>query len=237
MTPYVGGEIKTREKFQYGRFVTRMRVPQMPKGTVASFFTYWNGPGWKEGEWNEIDLELVPSISNTQVSTNLIYGTGRGHSESHKYEASPQHDQWTTHQVDWTPDYIRWYVNGTLIRESLPKDKGVSTMDKEQVLMMNFWTPTWSPWGDGLDNSSMPWTADYDFVETYKYNHATKKFSLNWRDDFNSLIADRWLVSDNWNFGGSSTTFMKKQVYTDKGALHLKLERGLIHMDDLLDEM
>jgi hypothetical protein len=43
-------------------------------------------------------------------------------------------------------------------------------MDKEQVLMMNYWTPTWSPWGDNLDDSTMPWYVQYDFVEVYSYN-------------------------------------------------------------------
>ena len=100
--------------------------------------------------------------------------------------------------------------------------------------MMNFWTPTWSPWGDGLNADTMPWTADYDYVETYKYDQTSKKFTLNWRDDFDHLDTVRWLVSDQWNFGGSSTTFMKKQVYTDAGALHLKLE-GSISLADMLD--
>jgi len=31
-------------------------------GTVASFFTYWDGPNWEVGGWNEIDVEIVPSM-------------------------------------------------------------------------------------------------------------------------------------------------------------------------------
>ncbi len=78
-SPYKGGSIHTNEKFKYGRFKTKMQVPQKPKGTVASFFTYWDGPGWYEGGWNEIDIEIVPSKGSSIYSTNLIYGTGSGH--------------------------------------------------------------------------------------------------------------------------------------------------------------
>ncbi len=37
------GSVSSFERFKYGKFVTRMRTPDK-KGTVASFFTYWDGP-------------------------------------------------------------------------------------------------------------------------------------------------------------------------------------------------
>ena len=46
------------------------------KGTVSSFFTYWNGPNWSYNWWNEIDMEIVPSSTTNGFSRNLIYGNG-----------------------------------------------------------------------------------------------------------------------------------------------------------------
>ena len=60
-TNYISGEIKTIKTYQYGRFSTRINAPNK-LGTVISFFTYWGGPGWYDGGWNEIDVELVPSM-------------------------------------------------------------------------------------------------------------------------------------------------------------------------------
>ena len=40
--PYHSGEVKTKEKFLYGRFGTRMQA-SMKMGTVSSFFTFWGG--------------------------------------------------------------------------------------------------------------------------------------------------------------------------------------------------
>ena len=49
-------------------------------GTVQSFFTYWNGPNWQYVEWNEIDVEVAPSMTlfggYVPFSTNIIYGNG-----------------------------------------------------------------------------------------------------------------------------------------------------------------
>ena len=44
-TPYKSGEIKTWETFNYGKFVTKMKTSEA-KGTVASFFLFWDGPNW-----------------------------------------------------------------------------------------------------------------------------------------------------------------------------------------------
>ena len=53
--------------------------------------------------------------------------------------------------------------------------------------MMNFWVPTWSPWGDNLNQSSMPWELRYDWVEVYGYNESSRQFEFWWRDDFDYL--------------------------------------------------
>lgn len=76
----ISGEIKTTETFQYGRFTTKMRSPKQ-YGTVAAFFTFWGGPDWQTGLWNELDIEVAPSVmldALSPFSTNLIYGGGSG---------------------------------------------------------------------------------------------------------------------------------------------------------------
>ena len=75
--------------------------------------------------------------------------------------------------------------------------------------MMNFWTPTFAGWGDNRDPSSMPWYVNYDYVEVHHYDFNAKKFNFAWKDDFNNLDLNRWIVSDNWTFGDNSTKFMK----------------------------
>ena len=90
--------------------------------------------------------------------------------------------------------------------------------------MMNFWTPTFAGWGDNFDESNLPSYTRYDYIKVETYNAATGEFEPYWQDDFDSFDASRWTKSDNWNFGGSSTTFYSSQVYAENGALVLKMD-------------
>jgi hypothetical protein len=90
--------------------------------------------------------------------------------------------------------------------------------------MMNFWTPTWMPWGEGVDLNSMPWFVHYDYVEAYTYNWNTHGFDFAWRDNFDYFDTGRWVISDWWNFGGSDTMFMHNNVYVENGNLVLRMD-------------
>ena len=74
-TRYKSGAVTGYEKFTYGKFITRMKAPNK-KGTVTSFYTFWDGPGFYTGGWNEIDFNLVPSVDDGPISMNAIYGDG-----------------------------------------------------------------------------------------------------------------------------------------------------------------
>ena len=71
--PYKGGELRTEDSFQYGRFEVRMKSAH-GSGIVSAFFTYRDF--WAEGltsnsNWNEIDLEWL-GMYDDKVQTNLI---------------------------------------------------------------------------------------------------------------------------------------------------------------------
>ena len=68
------------------------------------------------------------------------------------------------------------------------------------MLYMNFWTPEWELWGNGLNDATMPWYTRYDYVEAYDYIESTGEFILRFRDDFDTLDSNIWEVSNNWTF-------------------------------------
>ena len=106
------GSVSTYEKFTYGKFVTSMKTPNK-KGTVSSFYTYWDGPGFYPGGWNELDFNVVPSVADNPVSMNAIYGDGHNKAEDHKYaENLSIGDDWHTYVMEWTPEYISFSVDG-----------------------------------------------------------------------------------------------------------------------------
>lgn len=78
------GSVATYEKFTFGKVVAKMKTPNK-KGTVSSVYTFWDGPGFYPGGWNEIDMNIVPSV-NDSMSTNVVYGDGHNKMEDHQYE-------------------------------------------------------------------------------------------------------------------------------------------------------
>ena len=163
---YSSGEVKTYETFTYGRFSTRIQGSGKP-GTVGSFFTYWNGPNWTQEGWNEIDVEIVPSIYADPMSMNIIW-EWQQQDQSYCAGFQPGTD-WNDYVVEWTPDYVQWFINGNMVRRQ-EGTSDVKFLTKAQNLMMNFWTPTFPGWGDDFNDSGMPWYTRYDYVKVETYN-------------------------------------------------------------------
>ena len=215
---YLSGEVRSQDWFKYGKFVAKMQNPGK-MGTVQSLFTY-TAQDWPHG-WNEIDVEIVPSVTENPYSMNIIWRDGE---QDHNYATGfhPGTD-WFTYSVEWTPEYVSWYVNDKLVRKS-EGTEDVHFLSSDVQLMMNFWTPTWSPWNDYFDDAEMPWYAKYDYVEIYDYDLSSKDFKLRWRDDFDKWDEEKWYASDNWGFENNSSLFMASQVYVQDGHLVLKMD-------------
>ena len=228
---YMSGSVSSYEKFTYGKFVTRMKAPNK-LGTVSSFFTYWDGPNFSTSQWNELDVEIVPSVVDNPVSMNVIYGDGQNKLQDHDYAAHFRpHDDWHTYEFEWTPHYISFSIDGTEVRH-LPADaiEAVDYMNKAQSIRMNFWTPTFHSWGQGFNAADMPWYVLYDYVEVFVYNQHLDEFEFHWRDDFNSFDSSRWHKASG-GFEGNSSLFYPQQVFTADGNLVIKMEpeEGVMH--------
>lgn len=120
---------------------------------------------------------------------NAIYGDGHYKFEDHAYaERVGIDDDWHTYEMEWTPDYISYSIDGNEVRHLNTKDHdAVKFMQKAQHLRMNFWTPNFHAWGADLKPDDMPWYLLFDYVEVYRYNPNTKSFDYEWRDDFNEF--------------------------------------------------
>lgn len=201
-----------------------MKAPDK-KGTVSSFFTYWDGPDFTPSQWNELDIEIVPSVAQNPFSMNVIYGDGHDKSESHKYaHGFNPHEDWHTYAMEWTPDYISWSIDGHEVRHiSNGEDPSVEHVTKEQSLRMNFWTPTFHSWSTGLDASDMPWYLLYDYVEVYTYDHDDNEFHLHWRDNFDTFDSLRWHKATG-GFDANSSEFHPENVSVKAGNLVIKME-------------
>ena len=226
------GSVSTYEKFRYGKFATRMKAPDK-KGTVASFFTYWDGPNFDPNEWNELDLEIVPSVEENPFSMNVIYGNGSDKVETQDYaQRFNPHSDWHIYEMEWTPHYISWSVDGKEVRNVTVKDPAVKALDKPQSLRMNFWTPTFHSWGAGFNPVDMPWYVLYDYVEVFTYDAENNEFKFHWRDDFDSFDSGKWQKAAG-GFESNTSVFHPANVYTSGGHLVLKMEPARTEREEL----
>jgi hypothetical protein len=125
---YYGGEFRMiNPSVTYGIAEARIHTPGNG-GYIASLFTYDYGAATNRFDgWNEIDIELEGRTTD-KVSTNLLEGNC-----SHSWECtqwcycacsqlnSPwagfsHAGQWHDYRIEFTPSYIKWFVDGSCIR-------------------------------------------------------------------------------------------------------------------------
>ena len=137
---------------------------------------------------------------------------------------------WHTYQVEWTPDYVSWSYDGKEVSTQRATDGGKAgaavrwLRERDQHLIMNFWTPTFW-WGGGLNDDSMPWYAEYDWVQVETYDERTKSFNFHWKDEFDYIDRSRWEVAWNGGFPMNTCEWSHDNVYTRDGSLVLKMEK------------
>ena len=128
---YYSGSIRTNENFRYAKFKARIQGSGQ-KGTVTSLFTFWRGGGgyggWTRAGWEEIDVELVPSVQDNPFFTNIIYANQQMDGYYHP-NFDPGND-WHEYEIVWKPDYIAWSLDGEEIRRETSSSYSVRDIDK-----------------------------------------------------------------------------------------------------------
>ncbi|MEM1430865.1 MAG: family 16 glycosylhydrolase [Pseudomonadota bacterium] len=147
-------ELQSEARFGYGTFEARMKVPYA-EGMNANLFTFIGAP--QDRPHNEIDFEFI-ARDGPVLQTNFHIP---GDSENTELHAVTQDDAFRTYSFIWQPGRIRWFIDGTLIREvsegPLP--------DEAQKLYLSLWsTDTLIAWMGTFDPASAPQVLEVDWV-------------------------------------------------------------------------
>ena len=180
---YSCGELRTvsTKRIKYGRIETRMKAPSraVAKGYISSLFTYKNEGTPRELEGSRPD----------KFQANLIYGvnvadwngTRQWGAWEHKIDIAPA-DQWRVYAIEWTPTFMKWYVDGVLVKTLnqdwldcnpscvAPQVMYTPVPNDLTDLMMNFWIPNDSiqdAFGGNKAGNVYPMTTQYDWVRIY----------------------------------------------------------------------
>jgi endo-1,3-1,4-beta-glycanase ExoK len=221
---YKGAEIYSKESYQYGRYEMRMRAANM-SGTLSTFFTYKNGSEGTGVFWEEIDIEVLGKNNATQWQSNIILGTQRPtiKTEETHTSATSLADAYHTYTLEWTPDYVAWYLDGVEVRRIIGTST-VTSLTKPQSLRFNIWSSTAEAWVGPFDDSQLPVYQFVSYMDYKAYNATTKTFEGGWRDDFNSFDTTRWSKA-NWTFDENRVDFAPDNVVIKDGILVLALTK------------
>ena len=164
-----GGQIFTKESYQYGRFEMRMRSAE-GDGIISSFFLY-NLEAGKNCRWpaekNEIDVEMTGNDQNLYFTThhpdpNQPWSIG----EEFDLSFNP-HRSFHRYAIEWEPGIVRWFVDDDLVY--VQDGQASNNLKYPMAIMMNLWAAPFESWVGVWDPSVMPKSSVYDYVTYAAY--------------------------------------------------------------------
>lgn len=220
---YKGAEYRTKSSYIYGRFEARIKSANR-EGMLSSFFTYHDEGG--STNWNEIDIEILGRYPN-DVQFNTITPGQSNHVGHYPLFSSP-HLDYHTYAIEWTPDYVAWFIDDVeVLRQT---GAHIQTLNKDQKIMMNIWNPQYENWAGTFNPDALPAFAFYDWVSYYTYTPGSgdygtdNNFTHDWTDDFDSWDTIRWdKATHTWD--GNGCDFIYDNAVFQDGKLILCLTK------------
>ncbi|ETX12934.1 hypothetical protein OCH239_15250 [Roseivivax halodurans JCM 10272] len=152
---YRCGEIQTHRRFGHGTFEVRMRTGR-GSGLNAAFFTYI-GPV-HNAPHDEIDVEILTK-DTSRVSFNT-YVSGEPHGGGTTLVPGGTETDFVHYAFEWSPDRIRWFVNGTSVHET----RGPLPSNLQKIWLSYWSTATLTAWMGRFDTGALPARLEVDWV-------------------------------------------------------------------------
>jgi len=216
---YKGAEVYSSASFLYGRMEMRMRMIR-GSGLVSTFFTYKNGSEIAPTPWEETDIEVMGKNDAKTWQSNLITGNPRVTSEELYTATSSLADGYHTYTVEWTPDYVAWSFDGTMIRKTEGGQAGKLT--NPESFRFNAWASSNTGWVGALDDKALPAYQFVNWIKYYRYENG--QFVLDWTDDFDTFDSSRWRKA-SWTFDGNLVDFSPDNAVVEDGMLVLAITK------------
>jgi endo-1,3-1,4-beta-glycanase ExoK len=220
-------ELFTHAGERYGRYEVRMRMAAAD-GVITSFFLWKDESEKDDAFWNEIDIEVL-GCTPTGFQSAIHYGKGgwsnMTHAESFHHCDKSLTTQYNTYAIEWTPDYICWKFNDSLIRkdtgEAVSKFRGAPLQAR-----FNIWPSMHSSWAGLFNPEELPKRMYINWVKYYRYAPGkTPEFALAWEDDFDADSLDRRWKTGFWESPDKASTHMDTNVTVRNGAAILTLSQ------------
>lgn len=226
-----GAELTTNQTFKYGAFEARVRAAE-GSGLITAFFLWKEGSEQPGALWQEQDVEIFGKNGNfqTQIMTPGQNGEQRTQHVVNQSLITPAWGRYYTYRMEWTPEHLAFFVDGSEIREETDPVEFAKLLDPSQAepadLHLALWAGDSDDWSGSFDTSAIPADAFVNWVQTYSYTPGAgpngSDFTPLWRDDFNTLDTNRWRLS-NWTFDAAVNDYIPQNAAAENGDLALVL--------------
>jgi len=214
---YKGAEIYTPQGYLHGRVEVRMRMIR-GSGLLSTFFAYKDGSEMSGQQWEEIDIEALGKNDAKTWQSNLLTGNPKTTSEKLHDGAASLADGYHTYAVEWTPDYVAWSFDGTMVRKT--EGGQTSKLTNPESFRFNAWASSSTGWAGALDDKALPAYQFVNWIKYYRYDNG--QFVLDWTDEFDSFDSSRWRKA-NWTFDGNLVDFSPDNAVVKDGTLILAI--------------
>lgn len=225
--PWKGAEIITKEEFKYGAFEARIRAAK-GSGLIVAFFLWKNDSELESTQWQEQDIEIFGRDGRYQTQ---VMTPGNPRTENNVYHQlfTPAWENFYTYRMEWTPDYLAFYVDGHLVRKETDPIVYGKMLDSSRTepaqLRLSLWAGNFY-WSGPFDKRRIPAAAFFEYSAVYDYapGHGENgsDFRLRWQDDFDSINRDRWWFAD-WTFDLAVNDYTQSNARVIDGKLVLIL--------------
>jgi fibronectin type 3 domain-containing protein len=227
--PWKSAEIGTTQNFKYGAFEARI-LSAPGSGMITTFFLWKNGSEVPGAQWQEQDFEmwgkngLVQTQAMTPGNPSIPGSIRTEHVGVHTLPTKAW-ERYYTYRMEWTPKYLAYYINGTLVRKETDTVEYKKLLNPALAEPMQLRTGLWAgdyEWAGIFDSTKVPNASFVNWIQVSSYTPGTgangSDFTPIWRDDFNSINWSRWTPS-NWTFEYSISDYVTENNMIRNGTL------------------
>lgn len=168
---YTSGKIVSAKKQRYGRYVINAKMP-LGSGLWPAIF----GFGERHKDYNmttwpscgEFDIVEIKGQNVREVNYNVHSANSYGASNMVTLPTNVALDQFNEYRIDWTPDYIKWYFNGKLMRTFSKNGKGYEGWPFDDYFDLNMCLSVGGAFvGNNINTDVMPASMEIEYVRYY----------------------------------------------------------------------
>lgn len=235
---YKGAEVISQQTFCYGAFEARIRTAK-GQGFVTPFFLWKDGSHLPGALWQEMNFEFFGDVRSRSFQSQIMTpgNNPQNRTEHNIYHCLPTNpwDAFYTYRMEWTEQYIAFFVDGVEVRRETNANEYEKHMDRLDAdgdgvyaecaqLRVGLWG-SGITWGSIFDPADVPSATYVDYIRVYPYDPVTRTVSPNptvINDDFNSFNTSRWFKA-NWTFDSAVTDYVPENAGTRNGYLVVAL--------------